>query len=177
MTIIETYADQARRQTEALAAATSNWWAPVQALAQSAPASGRTLFDPNQAWQQAFHVGQRMVELNARYIENLASAVQEHITGLAQVLNEGVVSTTEAVSAQAEGVSTAIEDRAQELERAERAAARQAKREAHDAAAQRYQDMTKVELAEDLGNRDLPKTGNVEELRERLIAHDLGQID
>jgi hypothetical protein len=33
--------------------------------------------------------------------------------------------------------------------------------------------MTKVELSEELGARDLPKSGNVDELRDRLIEADL----
>ena len=33
--------------------------------------------------------------------------------------------------------------------------------------------MTKVEPSDELGARELPKTGNVEELRERLIEADL----
>jgi hypothetical protein len=51
--------------------------------------------------------------------------------------------------------------------------ARQAKKAARDAAAERYEHMTKVELSEELAARDLPKTGNVDELRDRLIENDL----
>jgi len=52
----------------------------------------------------------------------------------------------------------------------EQAAAQQ--RAEHEQAAERYQDMTKAELQEELASRDLPKTGNVDELRQRLIADD-----
>jgi hypothetical protein len=47
---------------------------------------------------------------------------------------------------------------------------------ARDAAADRYREMTKVELADELGRRDLVKSGNVDELRERLIADDMQQM-
>ena len=40
-------------------------------------------------------------------------------------------------------------------------------------AAKTYDDLTKAELQDELAARDLPKTGNVEELRERLVADDL----
>ena len=40
-------------------------------------------------------------------------------------------------------------------------------------AAKTYDDLTKAELQEELGARNLPKTGTVDELRERLVADDL----
>ena len=40
-------------------------------------------------------------------------------------------------------------------------------------AAKTYDDLNKAELQEELGARNLPKTGNVDELRERLVADDL----
>ena len=55
-------------------------------------------------------------------------------------------------------------DQADEIQRAERAAVRRARKAPRDAAAERYEDMTKVELSEELGARDLPKSGNVDEL-------------
>jgi hypothetical protein len=38
---------------------------------------------------------------------------------------------------------------------------------------ERYRDMTKVELSAELVKRDLVKTGNVDDLGERLIDNDL----
>ena len=40
-------------------------------------------------------------------------------------------------------------------------------------AAKTYDDLNKAELQEELGARNLPKTGTVDELRERLVADDL----
>ena len=40
-------------------------------------------------------------------------------------------------------------------------------------AAKTYDDLNKAELQDELAARDLPKTGTVEELRERLVADDL----
>jgi hypothetical protein len=40
-------------------------------------------------------------------------------------------------------------------------------------ATKKYDDLTKAELQEELGARDLPKTGTVDELRERLVSDDL----
>jgi hypothetical protein len=47
----------------------------------------------------------------------------------------------------------------------------QAKR-AHDKARERYEGMTKAELSDLLDQRHLPKTGNVDELVERLVEAD-----
>jgi hypothetical protein len=43
---------------------------------------------------------------------------------------------------------------------------------ARDQARQRYEGLTKAELSDQLAARDLPKTGNVDELTERLIEAD-----
>ena len=45
-------------------------------------------------------------------------------------------------------------------------------RQAHDQARERYQGQTKAELSDQLAARDLPKTGTVDELTERLIEAD-----
>jgi hypothetical protein len=64
------------------------------------------------------------------------------------------------------------EEQARQAERdkakAEREQARRARQEARD----RYQGLTKAELSDKLAERDLPKTGNVDELVERLVSAD-----
>ena len=59
---------------------------------------------------------------------------------------------------------------------AERDKARKAEREqarqAHDQARERYEGLTKAELSDQLAERNLPKTGNVDELTQRLIEAD-----
>ena len=51
---------------------------------------------------------------------------------------------------------------------AERAAAK----EAHAKAREPYEELTKAELADQLAERGLPKSGTVEELIERLVSAD-----
>ena len=60
----------------------------------------------------------------------------------------------------------------QELAREARKAEREQARHAHDQARERYEGLTKAELSDQLGQRDLPKTGNVDELVERLVEAD-----
>jgi hypothetical protein len=53
-----------------------------------------------------------------------------------------------------------------------RKAEREQARHAHDTARERYEGLTKAELSDLLDKRDLPKTGNVDELIERLVEAD-----
>ena len=51
-------------------------------------------------------------------------------------------------------------------------AVREQARHAHEKARERYEGLTKAELSDQLGQRDLPKTGSVDELVERLVEAD-----
>ena len=53
-----------------------------------------------------------------------------------------------------------------------RFAERRQARQAHDKARERYESLTKAELSGQLAKRQLPKSGNVDELIERLAEAD-----
>ncbi len=57
----------------------------------------------------------------------------------------------------------------QELARQARQAEREHARQAHQRARARYEGLPKAELSDLLAKRDLPKTGNIDELIERLV--------
>jgi SAP domain len=78
----------------------------------------------------------------------------------------------DAVRSQTESVTQAVRSQTESVTQAVREQAESAKQEAHQQAAEKYEEMTKAELQEELARRDLPKSGTVEELRERLIADD-----
>ena len=59
-----------------------------------------------------------------------------------------------------------------ELTRQVRQAEREQARRAHRKARERYEGRTKAELSDQLAKRGLPKTGNVDELIERLVEAD-----
>jgi hypothetical protein len=59
-----------------------------------------------------------------------------------------------------------------ELARQARQAEREHARRAHERARQRYEGLTKAQLSDLLAKRDLPKTGNIDELIERLVEAD-----
>ena len=60
----------------------------------------------------------------------------------------------------------------QELARQARQTEREQARRAHDRARQRYEGLPKAELSDLLAQRELPKTGNIDELIERLVEAD-----
>jgi hypothetical protein len=64
------------------------------------------------------------------------------------------------------------EEKARQAERDKAKAERERARRARDEVRKRYQGLTKADLAEKLAERDLPKTGNVDELVERLVSAD-----
>jgi hypothetical protein len=77
------------------------------------------------------------------------------------------------------GLAQAAREQAEKAEKAEHGLARQARqaereqaRRAHKRARERYEGLTKAELSDQLAKRELPKTGNVDALIERLVEAD-----
>ena len=73
---------------------------------------------------------------------------------------------------QVESVADQAEQAGKDLAREARKIEREQARRAHDKARERYEGMTKAELSDLLEKRDLPKTGTVDELVERLVEAD-----
>jgi hypothetical protein len=65
-----------------------------------------------------------------------------------------------------------LEDRARQAERDKEKQEREQARRSRQEARERYEGLTKVELADKLAERGLPKTGNVDELVDRLVSAD-----
>jgi len=76
------------------------------------------------------------------------------------------------VREQAESVGKKAEQAGQDVAREARRVEREQAKRAHDKARERYEGLTKAELSEQLDKRDLPKTGTVDELVERLVEAD-----
>ena len=93
--------------------------------------------------------------------ESAADVVREMPASVGHVVHEQAAKAEQAVREQAE---KAEQERAREARKAEREQARQAR--------ERYEGQTKAELSDQLAERDLPKTGNVDELIERLVEAD-----
>lgn len=85
-----------------------------------------------------------------------------------QAAREESAKAAKVVRQQAEETERADQERAHEARVVERERSRQVSQRAR----QRYQGMTKSQLSELLGRRDLPKTGSHDELVGRLVEAD-----
>src|SRR5580704_1778772 len=130
------------------------------------------------AVERYFELVQRTVDIN----RHLAVRCAEAVGTLSGVVREKAGSAGDLVREKAEAADNVMREQAEKAERAEQAdqamarQARQADREqarrAHRRARERYEGRTKAELSDQLAKRELPKTGNVDELIERLVEAD-----
>jgi flagellar biosynthesis GTPase FlhF len=111
--------------------------------------------------------------------ENAELAAREQAAKAEQAGKELARQARRAEREQAEKAERAARERAAKAEQAEQELARQARqaerehaRQAHDRARARYEGLPKAELSDLLAQRDLPKTGNIDELIERLVEAD-----
>ena len=116
-------------------------------------------------WVQA---AGRLTGVVREQAESAADGVREMPASVGHVVHEQAAKAEHAVREQAVKAEQAEQERARQARKAEREQARQA----HDRARERYEGLTKAELSDQLAARDLPKTGNVDELTERLIEDD-----
>ncbi len=98
----------------------------------------------------------------------LSGAVREQAESARDLVREQAGKAEQAVHEQAHKAEQAEQELAREARKAEREQARHA----HENARERYEGLTKAELSDLLDQRDLPKTGNVNELVERLVEAD-----
>jgi hypothetical protein len=109
----------------------------------------------------------------------LSGAVREQAESVGGLVREQAESARDFVHEQAGKAEQAAREQAQQAQQAEKELAREARqaareqaRHAHDKARERYEGLTKAELSDRLDQRHLPKTGNVDELVERLVEAD-----
>jgi hypothetical protein len=106
-------------------------------------------------------------------------AAREQAAKAEQAEKELARRARQAEQEQAEKAERAAREQAAKAEQAEQELARQARqaqrehaRQAHARARQRYEGLSKAQLSDLLAKRDLPKTGNIDELIERLVEAD-----
>ena len=114
--------------------------------------------------ERYFEFVQRTVDIS----RDLTIKWAESAGMLSGVVREQAESVSGLVREQAELAGQAEKDLVREARKAEREQAKHA----HDTARERYEGLTKAELSDLLDKRDLPKTGNVDELIERLVEAD-----
>ncbi len=132
------------------------------------PATSFGVVDPAQAIDQVFDFWGKTLEVQrdvAKQFATVSVEVAEQVRKQAESIGTAVRDQASAAQEAVREQATAAQEAVQEQAAAARAAVR-------EQAAEKYADLTKAELQEELAARDLPKTGNVDELRERLIADD-----
>lgn len=147
--------------------------------------------DATAAVEEWFGFAGRLMDANHEYAKNLAGvanaftgAVRTHVDSVGEVIRDQAQAQAqvvgEVVRQQAQTVGEVVRDQAQFVSDTAQEQARQAEqtereqaRQSRQAARERYEGLTKAELIEKLGERDLPKTGNVEDLIERLVDADI----
>ena len=125
--------------------------------------------------ERYFEFVQRTVDISrdltlkwAEAAGTLSGAVREQAESVGSLVREQAGSARDFAHEQAGKAEQAEKELAREARKAEREQARHA----HDKARERYEGLTKAELSDQLDQRDLPKTGNVDELVERLVQAD-----
>jgi hypothetical protein len=111
--------------------------------------------------------------------QQVSSIVKDQTDTVADLTVKQAEKTEQAAKEQADKVEQAKREQEQEAEEAEKAKAREAKRvereearKAQEKAREAYEGLTKAELSDQLTERGLPKTGNIEDLVERLVSAD-----
>ena len=193
MSVSEQYANTVRQAQETMASMMESFASNTQ-KAFGQPVGPFGVVDPTAGIDQVFDFLGMTLEVQRDFAKKLAGvtasvgetvreqatsvgeAVREQATSAGELVREQAISVGELAREHTDAVQRAAQEQADTLKRAaqERAAQERAAQEraAQERAAQKYEQLTKVELADELDRRDLPKTGNVDELRARLIEDD-----
>jgi hypothetical protein len=162
-----TAANQARTAAEKTA---DLWTQGARTLADRLP--GLPQIDLVPAVERYFDLVQRTVDLN----RSLAVRWAEAVSALPGVVHEQAETANKAVRDKAATAEQAahehVERASHELAREARKVEREQARKARAMARERYEGLTKAELSDLLAKRGLPKSGNVDELVERLVEAD-----
>jgi hypothetical protein len=161
---------------------TADFWAQgARTLTDRLP--GLPQIDLIPAVERYFDLVQQTVDINRRLTIKWAEAagtlsemVRDRAESAGNLVREKAESAGDIVRDKAESAERTAREQAEQAEkeraREARFAERQQARQAHDKARERYEGLTKAELSDQLAKRQLPKSGNVAELIERLVEAD-----
>ena len=126
--------------------------------------------------QQTVDINRRLTIKWAEAAGTLSEMVRDRAESAGNLVREKAESAGDIVRDKAESADRTAREQAEQAEkeraREARFAERQQARQAHDKARERYEGLTKAELSDQLAKRQLPKSGNVDELIERLVEAD-----
>lgn len=182
MTVQDQGTDLVRQGQAMWTNAADSWTQTMQRMFAQSPGGAVGVFDLNRAMDSWFDLAQTMLAVNREYARNIARAAST----IASTISEQAEQVGSATRDHAEAAMEVVREETDRAERAQREQTERAQRgrargngaQSHRAesdfreeTAERYSDMTKAQLQEQLAEHDLPKSGTVEELRERLIEN------
>ena len=163
---VERYFDLVQRTVDINRRLAVRWAQAVGALSgvvrEKAQSTGDLVREKAEA---ADNVMREQAEKAQQAVLEQAEKAEQAEKGLAQAARE------QAAREQAQRAEQAKQAE-QELARQARQAEREQAGRAHKRARERYEGLTKAELSDQLAKRELPKTGNVDALIERLVTSD-----
>jgi hypothetical protein len=178
------YSAAASQARSAVDKAADFWTQGARTLTDWLP--GLPQIDLIPAVERYFDFVQRTVDINRRLTVQWAEAagtlsgmVREQAESAGNLVREQAESSGDIVREKAESAERTAREQADKAEQAEKELAREARateraqaRQAHGAARGRYEGRTKGELGDLLAERELPRSGNIDELIERLVEAD-----
>ena len=178
------YSAVASQASEAVEKAADSWAQGVRKLADRFPVPPQVDLVP--AVERYFDLVQRAVNLNrgisirwAQAAGTLSGVARQQAESAGQVARERAGSVADVVRDRAGSFQQTASQQAGQAEKVEQELAREARRvereqarQAHQQAREPYEGLTKAALSTLLARRGLPKTGNVNELIERLVESD-----
>jgi hypothetical protein len=190
MTSTTDYAETARRVETAFTTTLDTWKNSLNSVTDqfralpTVPAVPQ--LDATEAVERQFAFIKQVVDLNHDYALKLAEVAntltgvtRQQIESVTNVVREQAQSLSDAARTGVDNLEQTVAEQADQAEKAEREARAEAakterieRKKAQDDARARYEGLTKAELADEAGKRNLSKTGTVEELAARLVEDD-----
>jgi hypothetical protein len=176
MTGTDTHNGVARQAPAATQRSVETWMQGAQALTVPVDLMSKLpTVDLTRPVEQYFQYVQTVVDLNrdlattwAELVMSLTGVVREHAETVSHIVQDQTESVADLAREQVEKTEQAEKEQARKTRQAEREQAKQTREQARE----RYDGLTKAELSDDLAERELPKTGTVEKLIERLVGAD-----
>ena len=187
MTSSESYTAVATKAREATEKSVESWKQGTKTLTDRANAVAKMpTIDLTQPVARYFEFVQKSVDLNrdlatrwAELVTSMSGTVREQAEKVGTIVKNQTENAAGVITEQAKKAEDLAREQADAAEKAEkeqerlaRQAERAAAKEAHAKAREPYEELTKAELSDQLAERGLPKSGNVEELIERLVSAD-----
>lgn len=178
------YSSATSRARSAVDKTTEFWTQGTRTLTDRLPGLPRIDLIP--AVERYFDFVQVTVDINRYLTIKLAEAagtlsekVRDRTESASNLVRDKAESAGDIVRDKAESAERTAREQAEKAEQIEKERAREARfterrqaRQAHDKARERYEGFTKAELSEQLAKRQLPKSGNIDDLIERLVDAD-----